>query len=165
PLPSPPLSVLHDPIVSTTINENPHLFRIVTPVNIDRFEQLLATHPNQPFVSSVVRSLREGFWPFANIPKHYPTTLDESNPPPTNPKHVQFLRDQRDIELSKGRYSGGFHGLLPGMHAMPLHAVPKDGGEKLRLITNHSRGDFSLNSMVDKHQMGKVPLDGMKVFG
>ncbi|TEB20145.1 hypothetical protein FA13DRAFT_1757914 [Coprinellus micaceus] len=131
PLPSPPPSVLQDP-------ENPHLFCIVTP-------QLLVTHPNRPFVFSVVCSLREGFWPYANIPDHYPYTVDESNPTPSDPKRAQFLRDQR-------RYSNGFHGLLPGMYAMPLHAVPKDG-------------DFSLNSMVDKNWVGKVPLDGMKVFG
>ncbi|TEB27306.1 hypothetical protein FA13DRAFT_1634747 [Coprinellus micaceus] len=165
PLPLPPPSVLQDPVVSSTIEENPHLFRIVTPVKVGRFEQLLATHPNRPFVSSVVHSLREGFWPYGNIPNHYPYTVDESNPTPSDPKRVQFLRDQRDIELARGRYSDGFHGLLPGMYAMPLHTVPKDGGEKLRLVTNHSRGDFSLNSMVDKNWMGKVPLDGMKVFG
>ena len=38
--------------------------QIDTPFNIDHFEAILHDHPNQPFVKSVIRGLREGFWPF-----------------------------------------------------------------------------------------------------
>lgn len=38
--------------------------RVETPFNIDRFELMLYDHPNQPFVKSVMDSLRHGFWPF-----------------------------------------------------------------------------------------------------
>lgn len=38
--------------------------RIETPFNVDRFETMLYNHPNQPFVKSVMNSLRYGFWPF-----------------------------------------------------------------------------------------------------
>ncbi|KAE9406672.1 hypothetical protein BT96DRAFT_987228 [Gymnopus androsaceus JB14] len=50
---------------------NPHLFRVQTPINIDRFETILETHPNKPFVKSVLVGLREGFWPWATThPRH-----------------------------------------------------------------------------------------------
>ena len=57
PLPAIPKSELANPIVTKTINENPHLFDIVTPIFIDRFEELLESHPNQPFVNSVCHGL------------------------------------------------------------------------------------------------------------
>jgi hypothetical protein len=55
PLPSPPISELEDPIVKKTISENPELFRIVTPINVDHFQFLLSDHPNPLFVDSVCR--------------------------------------------------------------------------------------------------------------
>ena len=61
PLPTIPKSELANPIVTRTINENPHLFDIVTPIFVERFEDLLESHPNQPFVKSVCCGLQEGF--------------------------------------------------------------------------------------------------------
>ncbi|KIJ43053.1 hypothetical protein M422DRAFT_118624, partial [Sphaerobolus stellatus SS14] len=68
PLPSPPQSELSNQIALETIRKNPHLFKIVTPINVLRFEALLQSHPNRPYVESVCRGLREGFWPHASIP-------------------------------------------------------------------------------------------------
>jgi len=53
PLPLPPEKEINNPIVSKTISENPSLFKIITPINVDRFEFLLKDHPNKPFVASV----------------------------------------------------------------------------------------------------------------
>ena len=69
-----------------------HLFRITTPINVDCFQSLLSSHPNQPFVLSVCRGLREGFWPFANT--HYgewPLTWDNSKCTPKTPEGALFL--------------------------------------------------------------------------
>jgi hypothetical protein len=66
PLPSVPDEELKNDVVTRTISENEHLFDIVTPINIDRLASLLVNHPNPPFVSSVLRGLREGFWPWAD---------------------------------------------------------------------------------------------------
>lgn len=38
--------------------------RVETPFDVDRFEAMLYDHPNQPFVKSVMDSLRYGFWTF-----------------------------------------------------------------------------------------------------
>ena len=92
PLEGPPRSVLEDEAVTKTLQENPHLFKIVTPVRVDIFEAYLATHPNQPFVKSVCNGFREGFWPWAESKPGYPITNDESRPAPTDVKKAEFLR-------------------------------------------------------------------------
>lgn len=95
PLPSIPTSELANPIVTRTINENPHLFDIVTPIFVERFEELLESHPNQAFVKSVCRGFREGFWPWADTHfGEYPDTLDLSLPKPLDAREALFLRDQ-----------------------------------------------------------------------
>lgn len=66
PLPQVPSEELRNDVVTKTIHENGHLFRIVTPINIDHLSSLLTNHPNQPFVRSVLTGLHEGFWPWAD---------------------------------------------------------------------------------------------------
>ncbi|KAJ7439126.1 hypothetical protein FB451DRAFT_1012812, partial [Mycena latifolia] len=56
PLPRPPLSEFN-PVVMKTLREHRHLFKIVTPVNVEALESLLTHHPNQPFVRSIVTGL------------------------------------------------------------------------------------------------------------
>jgi hypothetical protein len=167
PLPSPPQSELDDPTVRKTIAENPHLFKIVTPINVDRFEQLLQDHPNPAFVSSVCRGLREGFWPWADTHKEgYPVTHDASLPPPKDPREAAFLEDQRQEEIRKGRFSPSFGpDLLPGMYSMPIHAVPKPNSSELRMVTDQSVGEFSLNSMIPRQDISGYPLDNMTQLG
>jgi len=92
PLPTIPESKLANPVVRRTINENPHLFDIVTPIFVERFEELLKSHPNQPFVESVCCGLCEGFWPWADTHiGDYPDTVDFSLPEPANPDEAAFL--------------------------------------------------------------------------
>ena len=167
PLEGPPQAALDDEVVTKTINENPDLFKIVTPVNVDVFEAYLESHPNQAFVKSVCNGLREGFWPWAEVPKPgYPDTNDESKPAPTDVKKAEFLRAQRDVELAKDRFSPPLaHGLLPGMYCMPIYAVPKPRSSDLRLVTDQSYGKYSLNSMINHDKVTGYPLDNMVHFG
>ena len=167
PLEGPPQTALDDETVTKTINENPYLFKIVTPINVDVFEAYLVSHPNQAFVKSVCNGFREGFWPWAETPKPgYPETNDESKPAPTDVKKAEFLRAQRDIELIKDRFSPPFtHGLLPGMYCMPIYAVPKPHSTDLRLVTDQSYGKYSLNSMINHDKVTGYPLDNMVHFG
>jgi hypothetical protein len=167
PLPPPPLAEIDDPISCQTISENPSLFKIVTPINVDRFQELLANHPNPLFVESVCAGLRRGFWPWANTLKDgYPSIYDGARPTPSDERKASFIRDQRDIEIQKGRFSDSFgHDLLPGMYCMPAHAVPKPNSTDLRMVTDHSAGPYSLNSMVDHDQVTGYPLDNMTHLG
>jgi hypothetical protein len=61
PLPRPPPEEF-DTDAMTIIRNHPHLFHATSPINVDAFEHVLASHPNRPFVQSVCVSLREGFW-------------------------------------------------------------------------------------------------------
>ena len=166
PLPRPPLHELNNPIVSKTIRDNPHLFKNVTPINVDVFEGFLVNHPNPAFVKSVCTGLREGFWPWADtLQQGYPATHDENRAPPEDPAKLQFLRSQLATERSKDRFSDSFgKDLLPGMYCMPIHAVPKNETD-FRLVTDQSVGDYSLNSMIHHDSITGYPLDNLHHFG
>jgi hypothetical protein len=167
PLPCPPLSEINDPIACKTIAENPSLFKIVSPINVDQFQELLSDHPNPSFVQSMCTGLREGFWPWADTHKDgYPSTYDAACPTPHDNKKAQFIRDQHDIELNKDRFSPSFGtDLLPGMYCMPVHAVPKPNSTDLRMVIDHSAGPFSLNSMINYSLVTRYPLDNMTHIG
>ena len=163
PLPHPPLRELSNHDAMNTIRDNPHLFKIVTLINVNRFKELLKTHPNQPFVKSVCVSLCEGFWPWANTQKEeYPATWDFSERPLKTELEAGFLRDQRDVEISAGRYSESFStDLLPGMYSTLIHAVPKPRSSKLRLVNDHNAGPYSLNSMISREDVAGAKMDSI----
>ncbi|KAJ3835120.1 hypothetical protein F5878DRAFT_664158 [Lentinula raphanica] len=64
PLPSPPEHLLNNPQILATLHSISSYIKVETPFNVDHWELLLFIHPNQPFVASVIRSLREEFWLF-----------------------------------------------------------------------------------------------------
>jgi hypothetical protein len=67
------------------------------------------THPNPLFAQSVCQGLREGFWPWASTTQPgYPSTNDKSKPIPKEPMKANFLRNQRNDELAKNRFSSSF---------------------------------------------------------
>jgi hypothetical protein len=95
PLPSVPTYELSNIEAMRTIKDHPTLFKIITPINIDLFEQMLLNHPNQPFVHSVCQGLQEGFWPWANTHhESYPSVVDESLGMPQDTKEKNFLQTQ-----------------------------------------------------------------------
>ncbi|KAI0086078.1 hypothetical protein BDY19DRAFT_868952, partial [Irpex rosettiformis] len=137
-----------------TINNNSDLFCITTPVNVDRFEELLRNHPNKPLVDSVLYGFRHGFWPFADESDAFPDTWDVPNLPLEAPVQ-HFIVEYAEQEEKLGRYSAAFGpDLLPGMYSMPIHAVPKPNSDKLRLVNNHSATEYSLNDMIPKQEIG-----------
>ncbi|KAJ3766066.1 hypothetical protein FB446DRAFT_626525, partial [Lentinula raphanica] len=64
PLPSPPEHLLNNSQILATLQSMSSYIKVNTPFNVDCLELLLSSHPNQPFVASVICSVREGFWPF-----------------------------------------------------------------------------------------------------
>ena len=167
PLPSVPLSEFTNHHAIQTIERHPDLFIVNTPIQIDNFERLLTNHPNRCFVQSVLSGLRNGFWPWADTKiGDYPYTLDESFGDPESKEELSFICEQRDKEISKGRFSHSFgRDLLPGMYSMPIHVVPKPHSDDFRLVTNHSSGDYSLNSMIKREDITGFPLDNMTHLG
>jgi hypothetical protein len=167
PLPRPPITEFSNRSATKTVSDNPDLFQVRTPVKVDVFEDLLKDHPNPSFVKSVCTGLREGFWPWADsVNLSYPLTHDESRPMPADETQCTFIRDQCLKEMHKGYFSESFGSdLLPGMYAMPIYAVPKPHSSDLRLVTDHSAGLFSLNSMIDHSMVTGFPLDNMRHHG
>ena len=83
-LSAPPLpGLLANEILNSTANHTiatyPHLFAVVSPVNVDCLEELLATHPNHPFTLSLYAGFRKGFWPWAvTSGVDHPLVMDNS---------------------------------------------------------------------------------------
>jgi hypothetical protein len=166
PVPTPPPNELSNAVALRTIKENSHLFLVSTPINVDRFEQLLTTHPNRPYVQSVCRALREGFWPWAetDVPGLL-TTWDNSSRPLKEEAHRVFAQEQRDVEVTLDQFSPVFRpDLLPGMFSMPTSVVPKPHSEKLRLVVDQSAKPWSQNSLIPK-DVGSVRLDNVQDLG
>ena len=164
PLPRPPPHEFRAEI-KRTLARHADLFQIVTPINISTFASLLKTHPNQQFVDSVLTGLREGFWPFANTITNpeggsYPLTHDASSSPPKNKEKRQFLIDQCNAEIGRGRFSKPFGtNLLAGQYSAPSYPVPKKEPHKFRLVVNHSTGGYALNSMIPREAISGTSLD------
>ena len=149
-LPSPPSRSTLNESAYRTIDDNPDLFKIVTPINVDRFERYLINHPNRAYVDSVCRGLREGFWPWAthDDPNLW-RTYDNSPRPIKQTERMNFVLEQRDEEIRLGRWSRSFGSeLLPGMYSSPIGVVPKPHSAKFRLINDHSQDPYSPNSMI-----------------
>ncbi|KIJ27656.1 hypothetical protein M422DRAFT_271140 [Sphaerobolus stellatus SS14] len=137
--------------------------------------EFLQHHPNQPYVQSVCRGLREGFWPHATIPPDSPDTFDFSDRPQSK-EALSFIRAQRDKEITTDRFSITFGpDLLPGMFSSPIGAIPKPHSTGMRLITDQSAGPHSLNSFIPKdaaavrydnmHDLGKLLRKVHKKYG
>lgn len=167
PFPSVPLIEHNNHLAIDTIKHHPHLFKVDTPINVDNLENLLIHHPNRPFVKSVLDGFRNGFWPWADTRfGDYPDTLDESIGDPVNQTELDFVCEQRDKEIKMERFSDSFgKDLLPGMYSMPIHVVPKPNSTDFRLVTNHSAGNYSLNSMIKREDIAGYPLDNMTQLG
>ncbi|KAJ3489182.1 hypothetical protein NLI96_g2316 [Meripilus lineatus] len=153
PLPGPPQTELLNTPASQTINKNPDLFKVSTPINVERFEFLLRGHPNRPLVESVCEGLRSGFWPFAETNPSAPRTLEIPGKSLSKEEKCEYAK-YIDNERAQDRFSPAFTKLLPGMYVMPNHVIPKAGSDKKRLISNHAAG---LNALIDKEKVGMRP--------
>jgi hypothetical protein len=92
PLLSVPVTKLGNAVVMRTIDSHPNLFKIVSPINIDCFKSLLASHPNCLFVKSVCKGLREGFWPWANTyHREYLSIVDKALDTPESGPEADFI--------------------------------------------------------------------------
>jgi hypothetical protein len=166
PLPEPPAPSLNNADARATIAAHPELFKIVSPINVDVFESYLSDHPNQPFVVSVCRGLREGFWPWADLDvPNLPSTVDNSSLYPLDPLHEDTVRQNINTEVAAGRYSAAFGpDLLPGMFSMPLFVIPKAESDKFRVVFDHSAEPVALNSFIPRDKVSVV-LDNMHDLG
>ena len=161
PLASPPPHLVNDPNIQSSLKAMHNFIRVETPFNIDRFEALLCDHPNQPFVKSVMDSLRYGFWPFDegdwkddgdDVIQNYSGEDADS----------EAIRDFRDEEIRAERWSDPLPDktLLPGMKISPIFVIWQKG--KARVVTDHTAS--GLNDHIPRSE-AKVHYDDMRTFG
>ena len=166
PLPRPPENELSSLEKWETICTHSHLFRITTPIRADRLRNLLSKHPNRLLVESVDQGLKHGFWPWA-VTKNStaPSIIDNARLQKIRDlAYLCFINEQRDEEINLGRFSCSFSALLPGMTSIPLWVVPKPHSDKLRLVVDHSAGDYAPNSFIPPEE-ASVHLDTLHVLG
>ncbi|CAA7266998.1 unnamed protein product [Cyclocybe aegerita] len=161
PLPSPPSHLIDDPALISSLSAMQGFVKVDTPFNVDRLESLLSDHPNRPFVDSVIRGLREGFWPFEDGDWDKDATEPLSNFA-SEVEDLDAIRAFRDKELAAERWSDPLPitDLLPGMMSSPMFVAWQK--EKPRVITDHSAS--GLNDGIPRTE-AKVHYDDMRTFG
>jgi len=159
PLPSPPLHLLQSPILQQTIRAYGDQIQVSTPFDVDRFENLLSAHPNRPFVDSVIKGLREGFWPLDEGDWDLNQT-DFFESYPEDAVNEEEIRKFKDREVNAGRWSGEVELLLPGTKVSPLFVIWQNS--KPRVVTDHTAS--GLNQGIPREE-AKVRYDDMRSFG
>ena len=160
PIPSPPSHLLNDLSIQLTLSELQGYVNTNTPFDIDKLELFLRSHPNQLFVRSIMRSLREGFWPFdkgewdefSKDMANY--SMDELD--------LSAIRDFKNKECGAQRWSSPlpFQHLLSGMKTSPMSMVWQK--QKPRIITDHVGSDP--NNGISREN-SKVKYNDMHPFG
>jgi hypothetical protein len=89
---------------------------------VDKLEAMLRSHPNRLFIDSVMKGLREGFWPLdegkwklelEEVPENY--AMEDVD--------LEAIRAFRDRECGAGRWSSEVSSLLPGAKVSPLFVI------------------------------------------
>jgi hypothetical protein len=102
--PSPPQHLPDDPTSQATVNSLGDSIRVDAPFDVNKFELLLSDHPNQPFVQSVMKGLREGFWPSDDC--EWKVEVEEIvDNYPTDPQDLDQIHAFRDEEIIASRWS------------------------------------------------------------
>ena len=83
-----------------------------------------------------------------------------------NNEEKLFIHNQFRDEIKKNHFSSSFGKcLLPGMFTIPLHAIPKPESSDFCLVVDHSAGEFSPNSCIQRNEIEGVKLDGIHALG
>ncbi|CAA7267958.1 unnamed protein product [Cyclocybe aegerita] len=161
--PVPDNELVNEPALNT-IACNPDLFQVVTPISVSNLCNLLVNHPNNLFIDSICHGLLHGFWPWADTSCfNLPFILDVKDTV-SDPVHLYFVYEQRDIEVSLGCFLQPFLHLLPGMLAIPFNVATKPHSDKLCLCFNYSAQPFLCNEMIPK-ELVLVSLDNLQDLG
>jgi hypothetical protein len=159
PLPSVPQHLVDDPVIQAALSEAHAHIKVETPFNVDRLQNMLSDHPNQPLVHSVMKGLREGFWPLDE--GDWKTELeDKVENYPCDDIDMDSIRAFQDREIEAGRWSHPVPRLVPGMKVSPLFVIWQHA--KPRVITDHSAS--GLNDGIPREE-AKVKYDDMRAFG
>jgi hypothetical protein len=130
-----------------------YLGQIVTPLKLERWQELLSGHPDQEFTAYILRGIRDGFRVGFNaagtrLKSQKSNMLSASEHPDIVSKYLQE-------EIACGRVikvQAGQEAELLGIHCSPFGVIPKKRkANKWRLILDLSSPDqHSTNDGIDK---------------
>jgi hypothetical protein len=159
PLPVVPPDLLRDPKIQACLEAYGDHIKVETPFDVDKLDTMLSSHPNQPFVASVLTGLRDGFWPLDD--GEWKIELEEViDNYSTDERDLEAIRAFRDREIGAGRWSEEVSELLPGAKVSPLFVVWQNS--KPRVVTDHAAS--GLNDGISREE-AKVRYDDMRSFG
>ena len=90
---------------------------MIFPINISKLALLLKKLLNRPFVDSILRGLKEGFWPMSSLPSD--ETIIHANHA-SGPEAEEIMEKAKNKERSFDRYSEPFNALSPGIKVAPI---------------------------------------------
>ena len=160
PLPSPPEILVNNPQIQYTFHHLNQYIKVETPFYVDWFENLLADHPNKPFVKSVMKGLHEGFWPFDEGEWDLELKKFRQNYA-VEDEDLTVIRAFHDKQIDLGRWSNSLPdtNLQPGMKISPMFVIWQH--EKSRVITDHAGS--GLNDGIPREE-ARVQYDDMHTF-
>ena len=128
---------------------------VSTPINIDRLEQELSSHPDRTFVQHLISGLRNGFdTGIQQLPEQSFICKNLLSAV----KNPEVVTDLLSKELSKGYLIGPFDKPPYAVYRInPLGVAERKYSKKQRLIVDlsaphNSDAHFSLNSLIDKNE-------------
>ena len=120
---------------------------VTTPVNIDALEQELSSHPDRPFVLSLLSSLRHG----ADIGYRGPRRDLIAPNLPSARKFPEHITAALDKEVSLGRMAGPFHDPpYSPLHCSGLGSVEKSDGSRRMIMHLSAPRGRSVNDSIDR---------------
>ena len=143
------------PVVVSSFNDS-----VVTPIDVERLEYELRSHPKPTFVGKLCKELREG----AHIGYEGPRLAREANNLPTANSNPTKVTQNIEKEVSMGRTAGPFREPpFENFQVSPLGLVPKKNSEKFRTIfhLSYPKAGDSINSAIEgeKYSLSYVTID------
>ncbi|CAG8714272.1 4468_t:CDS:2, partial [Ambispora leptoticha] len=147
------LTAIHPHNMPLTATENeiytqldPDIFSIFTPINIEMFTYLTNNHPNRPFISYLLKGLRDGFrFNFSG----QRTRLVQQNLKSIEIDPLSFARYIQD-ELAQGRMCGPFSEQQPPCQLFQINpcglVAKKDTNPKVYRVISHLSAPFGANA-------------------
>lgn len=157
PLPDPPNDEHSKLVWKEAIEPNKEIFKISTPLNVEKLEELLVGFPNYSHKCSWIKALTEGLWPWMNsFPNDPPEGVVFPNSKGME-KYKGFINSVRTKEVSFGHWRE-LKVLPKYFRNSPISVVPKpEGGNRLIQNLSFPKGN-SVNDQIPLKE-GKVCYD------
>ncbi|KAK4694583.1 hypothetical protein P7C70_g8708, partial [Phenoliferia sp. Uapishka_3] len=149
PLPRPPPSA-GTPAILRAIEKYPHLFNHTVELNLTKYSLLMADHPNQPWVSSLIASLSDGWWPCHSGAPSVPKVKKNRTFPsvPRSDEDRDLIEATISKQVENGWVSPAFDEDIEGIEYNDIF-VNRREGKKPRIVNNQNDSGHNDNIDID----------------